>query len=77
MADYSAGTELKERAVAFNRTYMSLLNELDLAANGKPERLMASVPIMYQLKYQATELMKIPTGNGDETAGPTFEYTAS
>jgi hypothetical protein len=77
MADYLPGSELREKATAFNRTYMSLLNELHLAANGNPKRLMASVPIMYQLKYQAVELMKIPTGNGDETAGPTFEYLAS
>jgi hypothetical protein len=77
MADYPAGTELREKAASFNRTYMSLLNELHLATNGNPERLMASVPIMYQLKYQATELMKIPTLKGDETAGPTFEYMAS
>ena len=44
------------------------------ATNGEPSRLMSSAAIMYQLKYQAIELMKIPTGDGDRTAGPSFEY---
>jgi hypothetical protein len=31
---------------------------------------------MYQLKAQAIELMQMPSGVGDTTAGPAFEYIA-
>jgi hypothetical protein len=53
---------------------MALLDELHTALNGKPQRLMQSVVRMYDLKYQAVELMKIPSGDGETTAGPSFEY---
>ncbi len=74
------GHRTEEKATAFNRVLMYVTAPMNFTSSrpmAKPERLMASVPIMYQLKYQAMELMKIPTGNGDETAGPTFEYMAS
>lgn len=29
---------------------------------------------MFQLKAQAQALMKMPSGDGKTTAGPTFEY---
>ena len=35
---------------------------------------MQSVVGMYDLKHQAVELMKIPSGDGEMTAGPSFEY---
>jgi hypothetical protein len=56
---------------------MALLNELHVALNGNPKRLMQSVVEMYDLKYQAIELMKIPVGDDDMTAGPSFEYLAN
>lgn len=73
MAQYPAGSEVRRKMHEFNRTYMTLLNELHAALNGKPQRLMQSVVKMYDLKYQAVELMKIPV-SADETAGPSFEY---
>jgi len=74
MADYPHDSELWRKSYAFNRTYIALLNELHSALNGNPKRLMQSVVRMYDLKYQAIELMKIPIGNGDMMAGPSFEY---
>jgi len=76
VAKYPEGSEVRQKATIFNQTYMSVLNELQAATNGEPSRLMASVPIMYELKYQAVELMKIPIGDGNRTAGPSFEYCA-
>ena len=73
MAQHTEGSEVWRKMHEFNRTYMSLLNELHAALNGKPQRLMQSVVRMYDLKYQAVELMKIPVSDG-ETAGPSFEY---
>lgn len=71
---YTEGSEVWQKAMTFNRTYTSMLNELHAATNGAPGRLMQSVPIMYQLKYQAIELMKIPMDANGRTAGPSFEY---
>jgi hypothetical protein len=77
MADYPYESALWRKARAFNRTYMALLNELHVALNGNPKRLMQSVVEMYELKYQAVELMKIPVGEEGMTAGPSFEYLAN
>jgi rubrerythrin len=74
MASYPKDSEVWRKSHEFNRTYMGLLNELENALNGEPQRLMQSVVRMYDLKYQAVELMKIPFGDKGETAGPSFEY---
>ena len=77
MAQYPQGSEVWRKTYEFNRTYMALLNELHSALNGKPKRLMQSVVGMYDLKYQAVELMKIPIGAEGMTAGPSFEYVSN
>lgn len=74
LADYPIGSELWHKTLAFNRTYMSLLDQVHHAVNGEPKRLMQSVALMYDLKYQASELLNIPIAEGMETAGPSFEY---
>lgn len=75
MADLPSGSEVLKKSIAFNRTYTDLLNTLNAAMNGKPDLIMKSVGIMYELKYQAIELMKIPMpGCKDETVGPSFEF---
>ena len=58
----------------FNRQYTGLLRQLHAAFNGDPQQLMKAVPTMYELKYAAQGLMKIPTGVGDTTVGPSWEY---
>jgi ferritin-like protein len=64
--------------VRFNRAYTALLRELHAAFNGTPGRLFHAVPLMYQLRYQAEALMKIPSRYGDgTTVGPSFEYDDS
>ncbi len=73
MANYSPGSELQEKTLAFNRTYMTLLHSIHDAVNGNPEELMKAVPLMYDLKYKALELMVTPWKDG-MTAGPSFEY---
>ncbi|MBR7800274.1 ferritin-like domain-containing protein [Undibacterium fentianense] len=73
MGDYEKGSEIWTKTFAFNRTYMQLLNQLHDACNGKPESLRQAIPLMYDLKYKAMELMQIPTPNG-KMAGPSFEY---
>jgi hypothetical protein len=73
--DYPTGTPLRVKAEAFDRAYTALLKLLHRAFNGRPQLLIEAVPVMYSLKYKAVELMKIPSGCGDQTAGPSFQYT--
>lgn len=74
MKYYPKGSEIWEKSYEFNRTYMALLDGLHTAFNGKPKQLLTAVVKMYDLKYQAIELMKIPVNEEGMTAGPSFEY---
>jgi len=76
MAHLPCGSEALEKATAFNRAYMNLLDNLHDAMNGRPGLMMSSVGLMYDLKYQAIELMKFPMPGSNETVGPSFEYLA-
>lgn len=73
MKDYPEGSELWNKTYEFNRSYVTLLSSIHDACNGNPELLMKAIPIMYDLKYKAQDLMNTPIGNG-KTAGPSFEY---
>lgn len=68
---------LQQKIRDFNKTYMRLLQSLQIGVDGTPNELLKAIPLMYRLKEQAVELMKIPTGNGNYTAGPTFEYISA
>lgn len=75
MENYTRYPWLQEKVRSFNQTYCRLLENLHHSCNGNPELLRAEgVPLMFHLRTQAVELMKIPSGNGNYTAGPTFEY---
>jgi hypothetical protein len=73
MADYPEDSEVYAKMYDFNKTYKALLDNLNIACNGKPESLKEGIMVMWDLKYKATELMKIPGKNG-LAAGPSFEY---
>lgn len=75
--DYPAGSELRQKSDQFNGHYTSLLQMLHQAYNGEPQSLRAAVGAMYELKYQAIALMRIPFGDKGETAGPSFEFHPS
>jgi hypothetical protein len=68
------GSEVLEKATAFNRTYMLLLNTLHDAVNGRPAVMQESIGIMHDLRQEAVELMKIPLPGSTETVGPSFEF---
>jgi Ferritin-like len=75
MRDYRRRPEIYQLMVAFNRKYTTLLEALHAAFNGKPAALRDAVPLMYELKYRAQALMRIPTGRADgTTVGPSFEF---
>jgi hypothetical protein len=73
-SDYPAGSQIREMCDDFNRTYMDLLGAINDGFNSKQQRLVEAVQIMYQLKYKAVALMKIPYHASGETAGPSFEW---
>ena len=75
--DYPAASAIRRHMDDFNRLYTSLLFRIERSFNGQPEQLMQSVGMMYELKYKAVELMKIPSGKGDQTVGPSFEFLLS
>jgi ferritin-like protein len=72
-ADYPEGSELRAMTEECNRTYSTLLTQLESAFNGHPEELVTSVQTMLELRYQAIALMQVPVGGG-RTAGPAFEW---
>ncbi len=77
MENYEPGSEIHDALLDFNRAYMKLLRGLDLGFNEDRRHLVKAVGAMYDLKYKAQNLMKIPTGKGDgSTVGPSFEYVA-
>ena len=73
-ADYPEGSPIRIAQEEFNNTYCLLLYQLEETFNGSPSRLRATVGTMFTLRSQAQALMRMPTGDGTTTAGPTFEY---
>ena len=73
-ADYPEGSPVRVAQEEFNQTYCLLLFQLEEAFNGDPGQLQDAVGTMFGLRNQAMALMKMPTGDGTTTAGPTFEY---
>ena len=56
---------------------MNLLDLLQCAFCGERGKLMQAVGVMYDLKYKAEALMKVPAGDGATTVGPSFEYVSA
>jgi hypothetical protein len=70
--------ELRAASDATNRTWSTLLIEIDAALNGAPDRLLDAVPRMLFLRDQAQVLLANPLSDGHAYhAGPTFEWLPS
>lgn len=74
--DYPEGSAIRLAQEEFNNTYCLVLYLLEDTFNGSPSQMRDAVGAMYALKSQAQALMKMPSGDGRTTAGPTFEYVA-
>lgn len=70
---YDPNSPVYKLSYDFSLTYSALLDNLNDGVNGHPEKLREGIQLMYQLKYQAVELMNIPLEDG-YMAGPTFQY---
>ena len=73
---YPDSPEITDIMHRFNCTYMDMLDLIDAGFNGKQSKMMAATAKMYELKDQAKTLMNIPSGEGQTTVGPSFEYVA-
>lgn len=73
-SDHPEHSPVRVAQEEFNQTYSLLLYLLELSFNGEPGQLKEAVGVMYTLRAQALALMRMPTGDGRTTAGPTFEY---
>lgn len=74
--DYPAGGEIRRRLEEFNRSYCGVLHLLDETFNGSPRLLGVATGAMYGLKAEARELMELPSGDGETTVGPSFDYVS-
>jgi Ferritin-like len=73
MSDIRA-PELRRIAEACNVIWSTLLRRLETALTGSPEELQNAVGTMFELKYAACELLRIPLADDSGfNAGPTFE----
>jgi hypothetical protein len=73
--DYPVGSELQAMTEEFNRSYSTLLLQLQESFNGQPATLVRSVQTMLELRYRAIALMHVPVDE-QHTAGPAFEWRA-
>ncbi len=74
LAEYPDGSRARVLGESFADTYQTMLNNLHVAFNGKPETLGNAVGMMYTLSAQARELMQTPSGRDDgTTAGIAFQ----
>ena len=78
LADYPAGSELRDAAVAFNRAYADFLGLLTKAFTGQPELLIEAVTGMFRLRDLMIQLIRNPIpGLDGVNAAPTFEMAAA
>ena len=73
--DYRAYPSIHAQMVKSNRIYTRLLVQLQRAFMGSPETLRDAVATMYEFRYQAEALMRIPSPlSPGMTVGPSFEF---
>lgn len=72
--DYPEGGPIRPLMNQFNELYSGLLRGLEAGFNGNQPALVNAVADMYQLKDRAQALMRVPSGEGSTTVGPSFEY---
>ncbi len=72
--DLPPGSEVRSLTDESNRVYTDVLRCLHRGLNGEPGELTGAVGLMWELRWQAEALMRIPVGSNGETAGPTFQW---
>jgi hypothetical protein len=74
LADYPAGSPVREAAERFHQTYADFLAYLTGAYNGEPQKLLDAVPWMFRLRDDINRLIRNPfPGRPGVNASPVFE----
>jgi CDGSH-type Zn-finger protein/uncharacterized Fe-S cluster protein YjdI len=73
-ADYADGSPIRAQLEEFNHAYTAVLHLLHETFNGSPRLLAVATGLMYGLKDEAVKLMALPSGDGETTVGPSFEW---
>jgi hypothetical protein len=60
LADLPEGSEVREKAICFQKEYNRFLLELERAFDGAPQLLIAAVGGMFRLRNLAEELVRMP-----------------
>lgn len=75
LKDYPVGSPLWKMTMECNRVYMRILDTIQVACTGAPDKIQQAIPLMYELKYQVKALMNVPLNDEHgQYAGPSFEY---
>ena len=72
--DLPEASDARRAMEAFNEEYSALLRQLHVAFNGRPETLDDCVGSMMGLRDTVRALVQMPWGDGEHTAGPSFEW---
>jgi len=72
--DYASGSAVRAKLEAFHQSYSDLLRLMHQSFNGSPELMGLAIGSMYEIRYQAAELVKMPSGDGQTNVGLTFQY---
>jgi hypothetical protein len=72
LTDFRGDPGLEALGRGFNETYLLLLDQIQRALTGEPAALQDAVVTMFDLKYAAGGLLRVPLGDGPQTAGPIF-----
>jgi hypothetical protein len=72
LKDFKGDPGLVALGRSFNETYLQLLDQIQRAFTGEPEALQDAVVTMFDLKYTAGGLLRVPLGDGSQMAGPVF-----
>lgn len=74
LTDYQPNSEVAGAVLGFNAFYAQFLGLLEQAFNGQPDLLTKAVPMMFQIRDKANQIMRNPLGPGYVcNAAPTFE----
>jgi CDGSH-type Zn-finger protein len=76
VADFPAGSPARLAMDAFNISYCTVLQLLERTFDGVPTLLAIATGAMYGIKEQMLELIRLDSGDGRTTAGPSFEWVA-
>jgi len=72
--DYPTDSAPREKMEAYAQGYSDMLRVMERSFAGNPRLFGETVGMMFELRHLASELMAMPSGDGETTVGPYFAY---